>query len=95
MPSDPKQGQKGTGLTFADVALQAAVLAYVIDSAPDPVSLAELPVVLFEGRFSPEEEEQTLRAAESLLQARLLERKGDAVIPAPPPAALARAANSD
>ncbi|HET7510660.1 MAG TPA: hypothetical protein VFJ65_10475 [Solirubrobacterales bacterium] len=62
----------------------------MIDSAPDPVPLADLPVLLFEGRLNHDEEAQTLRAAEWLVEARLLERKGDALIPAPPPAGLAR-----
>jgi len=79
-------------ITFADVALQASVLACVIDKAPAPVALEDLPVFLFEGRFSPEEEAQTMQAAEWLVKARLLDQDGAALSPALPPTGLARAA---
>lgn len=76
--------------TLADMGLQALVLTCVIEKAPEPVPVAELPVLLFEGRFSPQEEAATLAAASWLVEARLLVRDGDTLRPASP-TGLARA----
>jgi hypothetical protein len=93
MPDDPTNEEErvpSEAVTFADVSLQALVLACVIDKAPTTVPLEELAVLLFEGHFSPEEETQALRAAGWLVKVRLLERTGDELSPASPPAGLAR-----
>jgi hypothetical protein len=80
-----------SAITLAEVALQAAVLACVIDKAPTPVPLEELPVLLFEGHYTPEEEAQTQLAAEWLVKVGLLDQDGVALTPALPPTGLARA----
>lgn len=84
-------GAENRAVTHADLALQGLVLALVIEKAPDPVPVEELAVLLFEGRFTPEDEAETLRAADWLVEARLLERGGGSLKRASPATGLARA----